>query len=116
MNRTEAGGEHRKRGRDELSDDSDSDEDNTIPITDVLRELHARMPDLDFPKYEVALKHQGIAYARSVLDFDKGYLKEEIGMPAGAVGEFLRGVKKILKGKAKEAKRARMEGNENIPV
>lgn len=110
---TEAAGERRKRGREELSDESDSDDEDAIPITGVLQELHGRMPDLDFRKYKAALKRQGIAYARSVLDFDKDYLKEKIGMPDGAVGEFLRGVKKIVKGKGKQAKRARVQGDEN---
>ncbi|KAJ7263545.1 hypothetical protein C8J57DRAFT_1629725, partial [Mycena rebaudengoi] len=47
------------------SDESDSDDDDTLLISDVLRELQAKFPALDYLQYVNALQAQGIVYASS---------------------------------------------------
>lgn len=68
--------------------------------------MHCRVPKLNLPQYEDILTGQGIVYAESVLDFDKGYYAG-LGMAEGAVGTFLDGVAKAIKHEEKEKKRAR---------
>lgn len=104
-----------KRPRDESSDDESDSDGDLLPITNVLRQLDSRMPALKFHKYEAALSSKGIEYAHSVLDFDATYFKNDIGMSDGASKEFLRSVRRIVKGKAKQHKRARRAaGEENM--
>ncbi|KAF7977228.1 hypothetical protein HWV62_4323 [Athelia sp. TMB] len=104
-----------KRPREESSDDESDSDGDLLPITEVLRQLDSRMPALKFRKYEAALSSNGIEYAHSVLDFDATYFKDNVGMSDGASREFLRSVRRIVKGKAKQHKRARQaEGQENV--
>ncbi|KAJ7768766.1 hypothetical protein B0H14DRAFT_2178024, partial [Mycena olivaceomarginata] len=57
-----------KRSRDELSDKDESDDDDSLvpSISEVLSFLHQKMPALNYPQYEGALRQQGIAYANAV--------------------------------------------------
>ncbi|KAJ6560058.1 hypothetical protein B0H19DRAFT_1069762 [Mycena capillaripes] len=99
-----------KRGRDEILDDSDSSDNDDSPatsITEVLAALHKKMPDLNYPQYEPALREQGIAYASAVNGFDRDFFIDEIHMIKGGVQEFIRVAKRLAKGKGK--KRARVD-------
>jgi len=74
--------------------------------------LNNKYPLLGLPQYLPALKAQGIVYAESVGSFEKEYYVR-LGMAEGAVGPFLMGVKKALKSKKKEKKRAKYVDKEN---
>ncbi|KAJ7888721.1 hypothetical protein B0H13DRAFT_1627029 [Mycena leptocephala] len=102
-----------KRGRDELSDDDESDDEDlqAASITEVLSMLDNKMPALNYPQYEAALRQQGIAYANAVDGFEREFFVDEIGMARGAVKEFVRLANKVAKGKGK--KRARVDGDRN---
>jgi hypothetical protein len=102
-----------KRGRDELSDDDESDDEDlqAASITEVLSMLDNKMPALNYPQYEAALRQQGIAYANAVDGFEREFFVDEIGMARGAVKEFVRLANKVAKGKGK--KRARVDGEKN---
>lgn len=56
------------------------------------------------------LEKAGILYTSAALDFDPAfYAGEEVGMPRGAVGDFLRAVK----GESRSPKRGRVEVEED---
>lgn len=99
----------------EPEDDIDSFDEtpDTISITTILTDLHSRMPDNNYLKYEANLRNQGIAYACSVLDFERDFFVTEIGMPKGIVGEFQRFTRRAVKGKG-HRKRARTVEKENV--
>ncbi|KAJ7127664.1 hypothetical protein C8R44DRAFT_616163 [Mycena epipterygia] len=102
----------KKRPHADLSsDESDSDDDDTLLISDILRELQAKFPALDYLQYANALQAQGIVYASSALDFDHAYYKATVGMADGAIGKFIKKAKKMVKDtkKAKGKKRARVD-------
>lgn len=100
----------RKRETDDPSSDEDSSDDEAvILISDVLNALHAKRPALNYPQYEAALTKAGIAYASAALDFQKAFYESEVGMPKGAVGDFMRAVKKTVKREKKRGKRVRVE-------
>ncbi|KAJ6616838.1 hypothetical protein B0H10DRAFT_2219178 [Mycena sp. CBHHK59/15] len=99
----------KKRPHADLSsDESDSDDDDTLLISDVLCELQAKFPALDYLQYANA---QGIVYASSALDFDHAYYKATVGMADGAIGKFIKKAKKMVKDtkKAKGKKHARVD-------
>ncbi|KAJ7939021.1 hypothetical protein B0H13DRAFT_1851190 [Mycena leptocephala] len=111
----------RKRGHEEVAghnvSDSDDDEQSSIPIRQILTELHEKMPDLDILQYEDALRAKKIVYAQTVADFDRDYFINSIGMADGVVGPFMRHAKRSLKKDKKDKKRARQGGDkENEPV
>lgn len=62
---------------------------------EVFEKLDVKFPKLKFPDYEHLLEEKGIVYVESVLKFNKTYFIE-LGMPEGAVGVFMSGVKKIV--------------------
>ncbi|KAJ7676418.1 hypothetical protein B0H17DRAFT_1139856 [Mycena rosella] len=102
----------KKRPHADLSsDEADSDDDDTLLISDVLRELQAKFPALDYLQYANVLQAQGIVYASSALDFDHAYYKATVGMADGAIGMFIKKAKKMVKDtkKAKGKKRARVD-------
>jgi hypothetical protein len=102
-----------KRSRDNSpSEEEDLSDVEATSITDILSNLHKKMPDLNYPQYEAALKKEGVAYANAVAEFDKKFFVEDIGMARGAVGEFMRAAKRGVKGMGK--KRARHGEKENI--
>lgn len=84
-----------------------------IPIEEVLASLHLKRPALNYPQYKTALKQAGIFYSSAVLDFDQAFYEgREIGMPRGAVGDFLRAVKgAVQKEKNRYPKRRRAQRN-----
>jgi hypothetical protein len=98
----------RKRAR-EVSSDEESDDDDPLRISDVLRELHEKFPDLDYMQYAEALRAKGIVYASSALEFGKTYYKENVGMADGAIGGFIKRAEKMVKAAKKRngKKRAR---------
>jgi len=59
-------------------------------------------------QYLPLLKKCGIVYADTVNDFKKEFYLE-LGIPEGAVGPFMSGVKKALKCEKREKKQARKE-------
>ena len=98
------------------SSDSESESDvEPIPIASVLDKLDGKRSALKFHQYKAALERDGIAYACSVGDFDREFYVKRIGMAEGAVGPFLRGVKRMLDTSRKAAKRAKHnnDGKEN---
>ncbi|KAF8805111.1 hypothetical protein BYT27DRAFT_7105037 [Phlegmacium glaucopus] len=104
-----------KRGRSTISTvdstDSDSDEE-ALPLSDVLDQLHHKFPQLNLPQYMPVLKQQGIVYAETVSDFDRDFYTG-LGIAEGAVGRFMSGVKKILRCEKREKKHMRMYNKEN---
>ena len=92
-----------------------SDEDTaseSLTISDILTELHARYPKLDFPQYEGLLAEKGIVYAESAMDFDKDFYFN-LGIAEGAVGSFMKGIGKALHRKKKGKKSAKVDSKGN---
>ncbi|KAJ7246717.1 hypothetical protein C8J57DRAFT_1241355 [Mycena rebaudengoi] len=86
-----------KRGREESSDDDSDDDGDVLLVSDVLRALDEKYPALNYLQYAESLKAKGIVYARSALDFDKGYYKQSVGMADGAIGNFIRKAGKMVR-------------------
>jgi hypothetical protein len=109
-----------KRGHRDVATDSDSDdsdEPSSIPIRQVLADLHEKMPELEIIQYEDVMRSKKIVYAQTVMDFDRKYYVDTIGMADGVVGPFLRHAKKLVRTEKKTRKRARVGGDkENEPV
>ncbi|KAJ3845994.1 hypothetical protein EV368DRAFT_89757 [Lentinula lateritia] len=84
----------RKQNEDESDDD-----DIVVGIRDVLDDLHAKKPDLEYHQYESALHRKGIAYADAVSNFPDVFFVEEIRMAEGAVKGFKQAAKRAAKGK-----------------
>jgi hypothetical protein len=88
---------------------SSEDEDAplvTFPsISTVLRELHTVMPLLDYPQYESSLLTKGIFYVNNAALISRDFFVDIVGMPEGAVGDFLSHCKTLMrramKGKGK---------------
>ncbi|KAJ7699528.1 hypothetical protein B0H17DRAFT_1158147 [Mycena rosella] len=96
-----------KRPREDASDEDSSDDDTVeLHIVDVLQELHQKFPALNYAK--------GIVYASSVLEFDKTYYKENVGMADGAIGKFIKKAGKMVKAVKKRngKKRARVSDDD----
>jgi len=55
------------------------------------------MPELEFQQYKLSLNAKGIIYAQSILDFNREYFTQSIGMADRAVGDFIRYTRKVLK-------------------
>ncbi|KAG6908316.1 hypothetical protein DXG01_005292 [Tephrocybe rancida] len=104
-----------KRKRQDTPPDNDSDTDDVpvIAISELLESLHSVRPALNYPQYERALLKAGIAYTNAVLEFDKSFFaSEKIGMPLGAIGDFLRAARSAMKKGKQDRKKAR-EDKEN---
>ena len=84
------------------STSSDSDQE-ALPLSDVLRQLNCKFPQLYLMQYLPLLQKQGIFYANTVNDFKKKFYVR-LGIPEGAVGLFMSGVKKALEHKKREKK------------
>lgn len=93
------------------STDSDSDEE-ALPLSEVLGQLHRKFPQLNLPQYMPLLEKEGIFYAETVAEFDKEFYIS-LGMSEGAASPFMAGVKKILRCEKKEKKWARIYNTEN---
>lgn len=102
-----------KRSHDSIDDSNSELESDSEPISiaSVLDKLDGKQSALKFCQYKAALEWDGIAYACSVGDFDQEFYVKKIGMAEGAVGPFLRGVKKMLDVSRKAAKRSRHNGD-----
>ncbi|TCD62547.1 hypothetical protein EIP91_006752 [Steccherinum ochraceum] len=81
------------------ADDYDSD-GGVTPISDILHALHRKMPASNFPQYEQKLKDEGIDYACNAVGLDSAFFASTVGMKKGAIGPFLR---ELRKGAAKKA-------------
>lgn len=74
-----------------------SDSDDGIPIGDVLKTLDKRYPANSFPQYESRLQAEGIWYLQGTHDCDREFYTQTIGMSKGAVGLFMKEVKRARK-------------------
>jgi hypothetical protein len=85
-------------------------------ITDILHDLHEVMPLLNYPQYESALVANGVVYVNSISNISQEFFADVIGMPQGAVGEFLNQAQRLMqhtrKGKGK-ANVVKVEEKEN---
>jgi len=74
------------------------------------------MPLLNYPQYESALVANGVVYVNSVSNILQEFFANVIGMPQGAVGEFLNQAQRLMqhtrKGKGK-ANVVKVEEKEN---
>ena len=89
-NRINLASHHGNQNVIELTD-SDHDDAPLLsypPISQVLQDLHAVMPLLNYPQYEAALVSSGIIYVNSVAHIDRSFFVDIIHMPEGAVGDF----------------------------
>lgn len=104
-------GTKRTRNIESSSDEEVSKEGTAIPIEEVLASLHLKRPTLNYPQYKTVLKKAGVIYASTALDLDPAFYEgKEIGMPRGAVGDFLRAVKRAMSDrKSRNLKRGRTE-------
>jgi hypothetical protein len=91
--------------------ESSLDGEESLSLADVVTCLDKKYPQLALLQYLPILKDQGIVYADSVGSFEKDYYIG-LGMPEGAVGPFLSGVKKALKSERKK-KRSKYFEKEN---
>ncbi|KAI0373101.1 hypothetical protein BV20DRAFT_1050023 [Pilatotrama ljubarskyi] len=88
---------------------SDHEEDEALPISDVLSVLNATQPAACYPSFEGALVAKGIIYAHSALYFDAGWYVREVHMPEGLVRPFLHQVKVMLKKRRRSGEMGRAE-------
>lgn len=51
-------------------------DEEALPLSDVLNQLHRKFSQLNLPHYMPILKEQGIIYAETVADFDKEFYVE----------------------------------------
>ncbi|KAJ7077933.1 hypothetical protein C8R44DRAFT_910695 [Mycena epipterygia] len=103
----------RKHAREESSDDESDDDIDALKIEDVLQELHQRYPALNYLQYAEALKAKGIIYANSALDFDNLYYKDNVGMADGAIGNFVKRARKMVKDAKKRNGKKRAKTSED---
>ena len=83
-----------KTSKCRIIDLTTSDDDTPLVvfplISQILQELHNVMPLLDYPPYEAALTAKGIVYVNNVIGIAQKFFINTIGMPEGAVGDFLK--------------------------
>jgi len=83
-----------KTSKRRIIDLTGSDDDTPLvvfpPVSQVLQELHNIMPLLNYPQYEAALTAKGIVYVNNVVGIAHEFFVNTIGMPEGAVGDFLK--------------------------
>ncbi|EPQ59950.1 hypothetical protein GLOTRDRAFT_89604 [Gloeophyllum trabeum ATCC 11539] len=72
------------------------EEEEPVPIVEVLQALDVKQPLANYPTYEQALARHGIYYARNALDFDTEFYAEEVGMPKGLIVSFLRKARALV--------------------
>jgi hypothetical protein len=84
---------------------SDSDEESPL-VSDILKVIDHKYPQLNFPQYMPLLEEQKIVYAETVLEFEVDYFVG-LGIPEGAVRPLLAGVRKALKRHKRAKKCAR---------
>lgn len=58
-------------------------------ISEALTEMHKLMPLLNMPQYEVNLVSHGVAYVNAVDGILEDFFVDIVGMPLGAVRQFL---------------------------
>ncbi|KAJ8481039.1 hypothetical protein ONZ51_g6254 [Trametes cubensis] len=96
---------------------SEEDEGEALPISDMLTALHVKQPASNYPAYKETLASKGVLYARSALDFTVDWYIKEVHMPEGLVRPFLRQVELMLKKQRRAGKQSRRhvgQGDENI--
>ena len=102
-----------KRTRSTASISSNGSQNGELlPLSDILADLHLKFPKLNLPQYEAALEEHGIVYGDCVADFDRNFYIS-LGMAPGAVGPFLKGVRKAVKQEKRARKYAKFGDKEN---
>ena len=88
---------HGSKRKHSPSPDSSSDdtESESLPLVNVLADLDMKYPKLHYPQYESVLEERGLVYAEGVAEFSWEFFRE-LGMAEGAIGPFLKGMKKAL--------------------
>lgn len=89
-----------------------SQDGESLPLSNILADLHLKFPKLNLPQYEAILEEHGIIYGDSVADFDRNFYIS-LGIAQGAVGPFLKGVCKAVNQEKRERKYAKFGNKEN---
>jgi len=89
-------------------DDSSDSESESLTVSEILDDLHQRLPKLKLPQYKQILEDHGISYAECVSDFNQEYYIE-LGMAEGAVGPFLKGINRALQCEKRGRKKAKAD-------
>jgi hypothetical protein len=93
-------------------DTTDDDDEESLPLSTVINQLHRKFPRLNLPQYLPILEKQGILYAESAIGFDEEYFVS-LGVAEGAVKPLLSGVKKAWARETRVKKRAKVADKEN---
>jgi hypothetical protein len=102
-----------KRTHSATTISSDGSQDGeSLPLSNILTDLHLKFPKLNLPQYEAALEEHGIVYSESIADFDRNFYVT-LGMAQGAVGPFLKGVRKAVNQQKRERKYTKIGDKEN---
>ncbi|KAG1778091.1 hypothetical protein EV702DRAFT_1196508 [Suillus placidus] len=72
----------------ESDEESESDNEPEMTITNVLNRINGRFPALDFHQYQEPLYRDGIAYLAAAINFDCQFYVHTIGMSTGAASLF----------------------------
>lgn len=91
---------------------NDSQDGESLPLSIILADLHLKFPKLNLPQYEAVLEEHGIVYGDCVADFDRNFYIS-LGMAQGAVGPFLKGVRKAVNQEKRDRKYAKFGDKEN---
>jgi hypothetical protein len=92
---------------DNDSDDDVDDSDIILPLKKVFATLDKKYPDLKYSKYQPIFDKHEICYTTAIQDFSHDFFINDIGMPAGSVGDFLRNINAMIKKERKQLKRAK---------
>ena len=66
-------------------------------IGDLLQELHATHPTLNFPSFENTLQTYGYSYVNMLPDATPEFLRDIIGIPASAVPMLLERARQVIR-------------------
>jgi hypothetical protein len=95
------------------SDDEVDDSDIILPLKAVFTTLDKKYPDINYSKYQPTFEKHEICYATAIQDFPRDFFIKDIGMPAGAVGDFLRNIDTMVKKEKKQLKRVKRAHGES---
>lgn len=74
---------------------SDSDDEEALPLSDVIDRLHSKFPQLNLPQYIPLFQQEDIVYAETFTNFTKEFYVD-LGLTEGAVSQLLSSIKRIL--------------------
>jgi len=87
--------------------------DIILPLKRVFTALDKKYPDLKYLKYQPMFNKHKICYATVIQDFLQDFFINDIGMPGGAVGDFLCNIDAMIKKERKQLKRVKRAHGEN---